>query len=153
MPKSICGLDCDKCELRGSCGGCTATEGRPFGGDCVIAECSKRDGCGSCHAMCGGDCSAMQRVLDEVNALGIAGMARLTALNAVRGAYMNCEYLFDGGHRAKLLDDDAIYWGALAPKAGTDRMYGIAASERFLLVSETGADGSDPQIVAFIRRG
>lgn len=35
--KSICGIDCTNCELNGTCNGCAATGGYPFG-----AECCKR---------------------------------------------------------------------------------------------------------------
>ena len=43
---SICGLDCSKCGLKESCGGCAATNGHPFGGSCVIAVCCDDKGCG-----------------------------------------------------------------------------------------------------------
>lgn len=41
--ESICGLDCcDKCERKAQCGGCIETEGRPFGGKCIAAQCIKK---------------------------------------------------------------------------------------------------------------
>ncbi len=39
MSHSICGINCGKCELKESCNGCEETNGRPFGGECVIAMC------------------------------------------------------------------------------------------------------------------
>jgi hypothetical protein len=39
--KSLCGIDCSKCELKDTCGGCAATCGQPFGGECIIAKFGK----------------------------------------------------------------------------------------------------------------
>lgn len=51
--ESYCGLSCAECNYRESsnCGGCAATEGHPFHGECEIAECAKKKGirfCGEC---------------------------------------------------------------------------------------------------------
>ena len=35
MSKSICGIDCSQCGLKETCGGCRATNGKPFGGECM----------------------------------------------------------------------------------------------------------------------
>lgn len=51
---TYCGLSCKDCELRESCncGGCVATEGKPFHGGCEVADCVKSKGhirfCGEC---------------------------------------------------------------------------------------------------------
>lgn len=50
---SYCGLSCADCEFREkmNCGGCIATEGKPFHGKCEVAECAKakkRRFCGEC---------------------------------------------------------------------------------------------------------
>ena len=37
--KSICGIDCTNCEISGTCNGCVATEGHPFGAECLVAQC------------------------------------------------------------------------------------------------------------------
>ena len=37
MKKSICGVDCGRCELCGSCNGCAETDGQPFGAECVLS--------------------------------------------------------------------------------------------------------------------
>ena len=37
--KTICGIDCSGCGFIDNCKGCTETNGRPFGGDCIAAEC------------------------------------------------------------------------------------------------------------------
>ena len=50
---TYCGLSCEKCEFRESmhCGGCIATQGKPFHGHCDVAECAckkQRRFCGEC---------------------------------------------------------------------------------------------------------
>ena len=37
--KTICGIDCKGCNFKSNCKGCTETNGHPFGGDCIAAEC------------------------------------------------------------------------------------------------------------------
>ena len=49
----------------------------------------------------------------------------------------------------KLWDDNRIYLGNQLHKKGSDRCYGIAADEKFLMVSEYGCYGSDAEIVVF----
>lgn len=51
---TYCGLDCDTCTFRepNGCGGCVATQGKPFHGHCDIAECAVSKGkqfCGDCE--------------------------------------------------------------------------------------------------------
>lgn len=48
MSTSICGLDCTKCNFNTSCTGCTKTNGKPFGGTCMVAECCKNHKNGTC---------------------------------------------------------------------------------------------------------
>ena len=43
--ESICGVfDCSQCEAEEACGGCRASCGRPFGGQCIAAETIKAGG-------------------------------------------------------------------------------------------------------------
>ena len=42
--KTICGIDCSGCGWKGSCKGRIETDGHPFGGECVAAECYKSGG-------------------------------------------------------------------------------------------------------------
>lgn len=62
--KTICGIDCSGCGFRDNCKGCTETNGRPFGGDCIAAECYKSGGENYFIAY-------KERLIEEFNALGI----------------------------------------------------------------------------------
>lgn len=53
MIDTRCGLSCGKCEYREACncGGCIATNGHPFHGECPVAMCCQEKGfhhCGEC---------------------------------------------------------------------------------------------------------
>ncbi len=53
MIDTRCGLNCAECEYREkmNCGGCTATGGHPFHGECPVAVCCQEKGhehCGEC---------------------------------------------------------------------------------------------------------
>lgn len=150
--KTLCGIDCAQCELSASCPGCAQTGGRPFGGDCMLAACSKRKGQQGCGPCSGKSCQLKEQLIAEFNALGIADMEEVRDLNALAGSYINLEYTLPSGQTFKLWDDARIYFGNQLCKKGSGRCYGLTADERYLLVCEYGPDGSDPEIVVFKRR-
>lgn len=141
--KSICGLDCEKCELNIFCGGCTETDGRPFGSNCTAAMCLKK----------GKDAfkKFKEKLIDTLNALDIQGMDKVTSLNNIKGSFANLEYSLPSGQKVKFWDNNKIYFGTQLHKADSDRCYGILADEKYLMVSEYGADGADAEIVVFMR--
>lgn len=142
---SICGLDCcGRCERKNDCGGCVETGGRPFGGACVAAECVKRGGAEALKRM-------KDTLVEEVNALGIQGL-QVRDLNLMNGSYINLEYTLTNGQCVKLLENDCIYWANQVEIPGSDRCYGIAADDGYLLVCEYGCNGARPQIVVYKRR-
>lgn len=149
---SICGLDCAKCELINTCGGCTKTNGHPFGGPCVVATCCQNEGyehCGSClHA----SCSLKEQLIAEFNALGIEDMPEVTGLNALKGSFINLEYTLPSGQTVKLFEDEKIYLGNQVCKNGSVRCYGLAADENYLLVCEYGDNGSNAEIILYKKR-
>lgn len=152
MCESICGLDCGKCRLRGSCKGCAQTNGYPFAGGCVVAECCKGKGYERCSKCLGNVCELKNRLIAEFNALGIEDMEEITDLNALMGSYINLEYTLPSGKTAKFLDDEKVYLGNQICKTGSARCYGLTADENFLLVCEYGDGGSDAEIVAYKKR-
>lgn len=87
--------------------------------------------------------------IEEVNALGISEL-HITNLYVLQGAFINQAYNINE-NIVKLLDDNATYWGNQIQKQD-GRCYGIACSDNYILVSEYGKDGSDPEIVIFKRR-
>ena len=143
MRKSICGADCESCELHGACNGCLETDGRPFGAECVVAVC----------------CQKGEAVLEEYKnkliaafqSLGIEELQKVKELYALRGCFLNIEYSLPSGQTVKFWDDNKIYLGNQLHKKGSDRCYGIAADEKYLMVSEYGDDGADAELIVWKR--
>jgi hypothetical protein len=143
---TICGIDCcSKCTIKGSsCDGCTETDGHPCGGRCVAAECIKTGGFDAFY-------SCKSKIVEEINSLGIRNL-RVSDMNLLNGFYVNMEYMLPNGQHAKLLDDKNVYWCNQVEILGSDRCYGIAADESYLLICQYGCDGSDPEIILYRKR-
>lgn len=139
--KSICGIDCAKCEINGACKGCAETDGKPFGGDCVTAlHCKK------------GDLQEhREKLIEFFNSLNIPGAEKLCELYSVIGSYINMSYTLPNGQSVKFLEDNKIYLSSQICKQNSDRCYGIAADDSYLLVSEYGKDGADAELVIYTR--
>lgn len=152
MNNSICGIDCTKCELKNTCGGCAKTNGRPFKGECVVAACCLNNQHKCCSECTAASCGLKEKLIEEFNLLGISDMAKVTSLNSLKGSYINVEYTLPDGKRIKLLDDNKIYLGNMIEKAGSNRCYGITADENYLLVSEFGTDGKNAEIIIYKKR-
>lgn len=151
MAVSICGADCAQCPSREGCGGCRETGGRPFGRDCPVAVCCRDEGHAQC-SQCGGTCKLKAPLIAAFNALGIPDMPEVTDLNVLAGSYINLAYPLPNGQTVKLLEDDKLYFGNQLEKTGSDRCYGIAVDEAYLLVCEYGCGGTDPEIILYQKR-
>lgn len=151
MSHSICGVDCGKCTQKGICQGCVASNGRPFHGDCVIALCCQNKGHEHCDKCSDIPCGLKERLIAEFNALGMKDMGEVTELNAINGFYINLEYTLPSGQFVKMWDDKKIYLGNQIEIKGTTKYYGLAADEKYLMVSEYGKAGRDAKIVLFKR--
>ena len=93
-----------------------------------------------------------QKLIEEVNALNIKDMPTIDNLFVLQGSFINQEYKING-NSVKLLDDNASYWGNQVEKQNAEgRCYGIACDEHYILVSEYGKDGTNPELVSFTRR-
>ena len=137
--KTYCGENCCKdCDRLSVCGGCEQCQGHPFGGSCVAER--NRD-----------FPSLKRRLIDEINALGIEGLA-VADLNLLAGSYVNLSYPLLNGSAVQFLKDQDIYLGNQVEQADSDRCYGLVANEDFLLICEYGCNGSDPEIVLYKRR-
>lgn len=142
---SICGVDCcSECDRKDACGGCVKTQGRPFGGRCIAAECIKRGGFDEFHAL-------KKALIAEFNGLGIKGL-QIEDLHLLNGFLVNLEYRLPNGQSVKLLEDNNVYWGNQIEIPGSDRCYGIAGDDTHLLVCEYGCGGAEPQIVLYKKR-
>ena len=145
--QSLCGIDCcSKCSHKNTCGGCIQTDGRPFDGRgwCIAAECIKNHGQEAFSAL-------KQTLIEEFNALGLPGLL-VSDLNLLNGFYINLEYQLLNGQAVKLLVDENIYLGNQIEKPGSDRCYGLAADEQYLLVCEYGCNGTNPEIILYKKR-
>lgn len=143
--KTICGIDCGGCGFNDNCQGCLETNGHPFGGECIAAECYKSGG-ENCFV------AYKNRLISEFNSLKIADMPTVTALCQLSGAYVNLEYTLPNGEKIKLLDDTKVYLGYQLEKANSDRCYGLVADDNYMLVCEYGCNGSDPEIIVYKKR-
>lgn len=149
--KTKCGLDCSECGSK-ECGGCTETDGRPFGGSCMLALCCDEKGCENCGRAFEATCRLKEELIAEFNALGIEDMEEITDLYALNGAFVNLAYTLPGGQEIRFWDDGRVYLGNQVHKKGSDRCYGLTADESYLLVCEYGEGGSDAEIVVYRRR-
>lgn len=110
----------------------------------AAAECIKTGGFDAFY-------SCKSKILEEINSLGIRNL-RVSDMNLLNGFYVNMEYMLPNGQRAKLLDDKNVYWCNQVEILGSDRCYGIAADESYLLICQYGCDGSDPEIILYRKR-
>lgn len=98
------------------------------------------------------DSPVKRQFIDEINALGIAGLPKIGNLFVLQGSSINLEYRLNG-NAVKLLDDDKSYWGTQVGKNdASGRSFGIACDERYILVSEYGKEGADAEIVLLRKR-
>ncbi|MEY8260403.1 DUF3795 domain-containing protein [Oscillospiraceae bacterium 50-60] len=114
-----------------------------MGGTCVTAECSKKGGTTLAELK--------EKLIAAFRALNIPDMEEVTELNALRGSLINLEYTLSNGQTVRVWEDDRIYLGNQLRKEGSERCYGVAADETYLMVSEYGGYGDDAQIVIFKR--
>ena len=78
-------------------------------------------------------------------------MREVSELYALKGSFINLEYSFPNGQIVKFWDDNKIYLGNQVHKKGSDRCYGIAADETYLMVSEYGDLGAEAEVIVWKR--
>ena len=149
--ESLCGADCDNCGYgkNNNCKGCKATGGCPFGKQCFIAK----------YILTGGKDSYLQfkeKLIEEINELGVEGMPKIDDLNALNGSFVNLNYPLPNGTYAQFLENNDIYLGNQVESEFNNgeiiRCFGVIANMNFILVSEYGPNGDNPEIVVFKRR-
>ena len=145
----FCGASCEDCWFRTQtgCKGCRETNAAPFGKPCFVAE----------YVRIGGESAFAafeETLIGEINALGIEGVPTVTALNPLPGSYVNLTYLLPNGENVRFLDDDRIYL-ATQLECGEEtcgRCFGIVADTTFFLIASYGENGSDPELIAYVKR-
>lgn len=148
MKNSICGANCAECPSVKECKGCAETKGCPYGKQCFIAKYILTGGMENYRVF-------KQGLLDEINALRIEGMEKVTELYPLVGNFVNLEYPLPNGNKTKFLKNDEMYLGAQVKNLFDDSgksCYGVIAREGFILVCEYGENGVNPEIVVYKRR-
>ena len=149
--ESLCGADCTNCEYgkNNNCKGCVNTKGCPFGKQCFVAK----------YILIGGKENFeifKKQLIDEINELKVPGMPKIRELNALNGAFVNLSYHMPNGEFVKLLDDNEIYLGNQVECEFNDdsiiRCFGIVANMNFILISEYGPDGDNPELIMYKKR-
>ena len=149
--KSICGADCGNCGYgkNNNCKGCTKTKGCPFGKQCFIAK----------YILAGERKNYeifKNQLITEINDLNIPGMPKIKELNPLNGTFVNLRYPMPNGEFVRLLDDNEIYLGNQVECEFNDgsiiRCFGILANMNFILISEYGINGENPEIIIYKKR-
>ncbi len=92
-------------------------------------------------------------LIEEINALHIEGMPKLTKLNALVGKYINLAYRLPNGKTTTFLDDNATYLGnQLECEFGGERCFGIAANMDFILICTYEEGGKNPELIVYRKR-
>ena len=144
--QSICGADCAACGFRGSCRGCAATGGRPFGGSCVAAEYIKAGGKDRYGAF-------KRKLLTEVNALLRANdIPEAEALYELPGMFVNLAYPLPSGKTVPFLDESRVYLGCQIEYADQGICYGVVADAGFILICRYSVNGSEPELIVYQKR-
>ena len=93
-----------------------------------------------------------QILMDEINALQIEGMPKVTSLNALAGGFVNLEYTLPNGISVKFLNDHATYLGCQLESEFGCGCFGIVANMEFLLVCTYDENGENPELVIYKKR-
>jgi hypothetical protein len=94
-----------------------------------------------------------QKLIEEINALGVEGLPKVETLNALVGGYVNLEYPLPNGDKVKFLDDGTTYLGnQLECEFGGERCFGVLANMDFILVCTYEAEGKNPELVLYKKR-
>lgn len=142
---SICGSECcSVCPQKERCGGCHETCGHPFGGSCVAARCIQNGGMTAFDNL-------KQSILREIQSFQMPHL-HPDELHLLNGFYVNLAYPLPNGQTVKLLEDSNVYLGNQIEIPGCGRCYGIIADEQYLLVSEYGVNGVEPEIICYKKR-
>lgn len=94
-----------------------------------------------------------KQLIEEINALHIEGLPKVTKLNALVGKYVNLAYRLPSGEDIRFLDDRKTYLGnQLQSEFDGDRVFGVLADAEFIMISTYETDGTAPELVLYKKR-
>ncbi len=149
--ESICGADCSNCGYgkNNGCKGCKNTNGCPFGKQCFVAN----------YILTGGKENYelfKKQLINEINELNIPGMPEVKELNPLNGSFVNLSYPMPNGGNIQFLDNNDIYLGTQVECEFNDeeniRCFGVLANMNFILISEYGVNGDNPELILYKKR-
>ena len=83
-------------------------------------------------------------------------MPKIKELNPLNGTFVNLSYPMPNGECVRLLDDNEIYLGNQVECEFNDgeiiRCFGILANMNFILISEYGPNGDNPELIMYKKR-
>lgn len=93
----------------------------------------------------------MKKIIQRLQCLGIPELSNITTLNELNGDYINLECKLPNGIKGKILDDNKKYYGIQVEKNNSNRCYGIAADNNQLAVFEYECNGSDAELIVWVK--
>ena len=94
-----------------------------------------------------------QTLIEEFNALHVAGMPKVEKLYALVGSFVNLCYPLPSGQSVPFLNDDTTYLGTqLESQLEAGRCFGVLGNAQFLLVATYGEGGTDPELILYKKR-
>jgi hypothetical protein len=91
------------------------------------------------------------KIIKRLHELGIEELKQVVSLNELKGDYINLECRLPNGSIGKILDDDKIYLGTQVEVGGCEKCYGIAADDGHIAVFKYGCNGSDAELVLWMK--
>ena len=92
-----------------------------------------------------------EKLLAEIKKLGIKEFEKINSLNLLDGSYLDLEIELPNGTKAKLLDDNKKYYANQIDIENSDKCYGVAADENFIIVYRYGCGGADAELIQIKR--
>lgn len=92
-----------------------------------------------------------EHLLNEIKKLDIKEFEKINSLNLLDGSYLNLEVELPSGAKVKLLDEDKKYYANQIDIDGSDKCYGVAADENYIVVYRYGCGGADAELILIKR--
>ena len=145
--RSYCFMNCRKCSKRIYCAGCYESGGRPFGGECVIAECCKKHNEGYKCGYPATGCKLKYKVMTEMKKSGVTDLHPFNLIFEMPGKFININYKHPDGSVKRPFDDTKVYiWGQYK-LPNRSRIYTIIADSENLWIADYDENGDNAEIL------